>query len=145
MTNFDVIVIGSGPAGYTCAIRLSQLGAKVAVVERDYVGGICTNWGCTPSKSMIESAKIARVVSEAARYGIHLPSYTINFAEVAARRDAVIRHARQDIIALLQRHGVTLYQGEGKLHGPGRVDVAGGKLDTPLPELHARDEVRELA
>ena len=145
MTDFDVIVIGSGPAGYTCAIRLSQLGAKVAVVERDYVGGICTNWGCTPSKSMIESAKIARVVSEAARYGIHLPSYTINFAEVAARRDAVIRHARQDIIALLQRHGVTLYQGEGKLHGPGRVDVAGGKLDADGEQMHYTGDVVELA
>ncbi|MGL4650235.1 MAG: FAD-dependent oxidoreductase, partial [Caldilineaceae bacterium] len=59
--HYTAIVIGSGPAGYSCAVRLTQLGAKVAIVERDYVGGICTNWGCTPSKSMIESAKIARV------------------------------------------------------------------------------------
>ena len=144
MAEFDVIVIGSGPAGYTCAIRLSQLGARVAVVERDYVGGICTNWGCTPSKSMIESAKIARVVKEAARYGIHVPSYTINFADVAARRDAVIRHAREDIIRLLQQNGVTLYQGEGSLAGPGRVTVRGGKLDPDGATMDYTGQEEEL-
>jgi dihydrolipoamide dehydrogenase len=144
MADFDVIVIGSGPAGYTCAIRLSQLGARVAIVERDYVGGICTNWGCTPSKSMIESAKIARVVAEAARYGIHVPSYTINFAEVAARRDAVIRHAREDIVRLLQHNGVTVYQGEARLLGPGRVHVAGGKLDPDGEQMHYTGEDAEL-
>lgn len=145
MPDFDVIVIGSGPAGYTCAIRLSQLGAKVAVVERDYVGGICTNWGCTPSKSMIESAKIARIVSEAARYGVHVPSYTINFAEVAARRDEVIRHAREEIIHLLHRHGVTLYQGEAGLRDQNRVAVRGGKLDPDGEHMHYTGEEVELS
>lgn len=155
MPEFDVIVIGSGPAGYTCAIRLSQLGARVAVVERDYVGGICTNWGCTPSKSMIESAKIARIVGEAARYGIHVPSYTINFAEVAARRDAVIRHAREEIVHLLQRHGVTLYQGKGSLRPPQdgaenhgglyRVAVRGGKLEADGEQMRYTGEDVELS
>ena len=154
MPEFDVIVIGSGPAGYTCAIRLSQLVAKVAVVERDYVGGICTNWGCTPSKSMIESAKIARIVGEAARYGIHVPSYTINFAEVAARRNAVIRHAREEIVRLLQGHGVTLYQGKGSLRpqeqdgmhrgGVHRVAVRGGKLDPDGEQMRYTGEDVEL-
>lgn len=152
--HFTAIVIGSGPAGYTCAVRLTQLGAKVAVVERDYVGGICTNWGCTPSKSMIESAKIARIVREAARYGIHVPAYTINFAEVAARRDEVIRHAREEIIHLLHGHGVTLYQGEGSLRAPGQdrqdrgsrytVTVRGGKLDADGEQMHYSGEDVEL-
>ena len=118
MSNYNVIVIGSGPAGYTCAIRLAQLGASVAVVERDYVGGICTNWGCTPSKSMIESAKIARTVAEAAKYGIHVPSYSINFAEVAARRDEVIRHAREEIVGLLHHYGVDPLPGRGHPRRP---------------------------
>jgi dihydrolipoamide dehydrogenase len=144
VTAYTAIMIGSGPAGYTCAIRLAQLGARVAVVERDYVGGICTNWGCTPSKSMIESAKIARVVAEAARYGIHVPSYTINFAEVAARRDAVIRHARQEIVELLQQNGVDLYQGEGSLLAPGRVRVRGGKLDADGELMHFTGEDSEI-
>ena len=136
MSHYTAVVIGSGPAGYTCAIRLTQLGGKVAIVERDYVGGICTNWGCTPSKSMIESAKIARVVAEAARYGVHVPSYTINFAEVAARRDEVIRTARTEIIELLHANGVDLYQGEGSIAAPGRVRVKGGKLDIDGEMMH---------
>lgn len=136
MKHYTAIVIGSGPAGYTCAVRMAQLGATVAVIERDYVGGICTNWGCTPSKSMIESAKIARVVAEAARYGIHVPAYTIHFGEVAARRDEVIRHAREEIVALLQHWGIDLYQGEGSLLAPGHVRVRGGKLDLDGEMMH---------
>ncbi|MGZ8705689.1 MAG: FAD-dependent oxidoreductase, partial [Aeromicrobium sp.] len=77
VNRYKAVVIGAGPAGHTCAIRLAQLGARVAVVERDFVGGICTNWGCTPSKSMIESAKIARNVREAARYGINVTSFWV--------------------------------------------------------------------
>jgi dihydrolipoamide dehydrogenase len=145
MSKYNVIVIGSGPAGYTCAIRLAQLGASVAVVERDYVGGICTNWGCTPSKSMIESAKIARTVAEAAKYGIHVPSYTINFAEVAARRNEVIRHAREEIVGLLQHYGIDLYQGEGSLVARDRVRVRGGKLDPDGELMHFNGEDVELA
>jgi dihydrolipoamide dehydrogenase len=144
MSSYNVIVIGSGPAGYTCAIRLAQLGAKVAVVERDYVGGICTNWGCTPSKSMIESAKIARTVAEAAKYGIHVPSYTINFAEVAARRNEVIRHAREEIVGLLQHYAIDLYQGEGSLVARNRVRVRGGKLDPDGELMHYTGEDIEL-
>ena len=145
MSNYNAVVIGSGPAGYTCAIRLAQLGATVAVVERDYVGGICTNWGCTPSKSMIESAKIARTVGEAAKYGIHVPSYSINFAEVAARRNEVIRHAREEIVGLLHHYGVTLYQGEGSLVAHNRVCVRGGKLDLDGALMHYTGEEVEIS
>src|SRR5512134_3230911 len=112
MKKYTAVVIGAGPAGHTTAVRLAQLGAKVAVVERDYVGGICTNWGCTPSKSMIESAKIARTVKESAQYGIQVPDYTIDFSQVAARRDQVIRNARQEVTDLVKAHGVDIYQGE---------------------------------
>ena len=101
MQKYTVIIIGSGPAGHTCAVRLAQLGAKVAVVERDYVGGICTNWGCTPSKSMIESAKIARTVHESSQYGVNVSGYTIDFRQVARRRDEVIQRSRQIVIDLL--------------------------------------------
>lgn len=145
MKHYTAVVIGSGPAGYTCAVRLTQLGAKVAIIERDYVGGICTNWGCTPSKSMIESAKIARVVQEAARYGIHVPSYSINFAEVAARRDHVIQRARHEIIELLHHYGVDLYQGEGSILAPGRVRVRGGKLDPDGEMMHYDGGSEELS
>src|SRR5688500_7894567 len=121
MKKYTAIVIGSGPAGHTCAVRLSQLGAKVAIVERDYLGGICTNWGCTPSKSMIESAKIARTVRESSRYGVHVSSFSTNFKEVATRRDDVIRHARAEVGHLLFHHNVDVYQGEAEVIEAGKV------------------------
>lgn len=136
MREYTAIVIGSGPAGHTCAVRLAQLGAKVAIVERDYLGGICTNWGCTPSKSMIESAKIARTVRDAGRYGVHVAGITTSFADVAARRDAVIQHARAEIGRLLVHHGVEVFQGEAEIIEPGKVRVREGKLDLDGREMH---------
>src|SRR5512134_588890 len=114
MKKYTAVVIGAGPAGHTTAVRLAQLGAKVAIVERDYVGGICTNWGCTPSKAMIESAKIARVVKEAGKYGVNVASFSVDFAQAAARRDEVIRQARGVVTRLLEHHGVDIYQGEAE-------------------------------
>ena len=136
MKKYTAIVIGSGPAGHTCAVRLSQLGAKVAVVERDYLGGICTNWGCTPSKSMIESAKIARTVRESSRYGVHVASFTTNFKDVASRRDDVIRHARAEVGHLLFHHKVDVFQGEAEVLEAGKVHVREGKLDLDGREMH---------
>src|SRR5512142_1237081 len=115
MSKYTAVVIGAGPAGHTCAARLAQLGAKVAVVERDYVGGICTNWGCTPSKSMIEAAKIACTIRESAKYGIHVPAFQVNFKEVAARRDDVIVQSREAVAELLRHHGVDIYLGEASV------------------------------
>jgi dihydrolipoamide dehydrogenase len=136
MSKYTAVVIGAGPAGHTCAIRLAQLGAKVAVVERDYVGGICTNWGCTPSKSMIEAAKIARTIKESVRYGIHVPEYTIDFKAIAARRDEVILQARADVTEQLKRAGVDIYLGEASVEGPGLVRVRAGKLDLDGYQMH---------
>lgn len=136
MDRYTAVVVGSGPAGAACAVRLSQLGARVAVVERDYVGGICTNWGCTPSKAMIESAKIHRTVRESARYGVHTGDVRVNFAEVAARRDEVVLQARLAQMELLQHHGVQIVRGEADLTAPGRVTVRGGKLDRDGLVMH---------
>jgi len=144
MSKYSAIVIGSGPAGHTCAIRLAQLGAKVAVIERDYVGGICTNWGCTPSKSMIESAKIARTVQESSQYGVNVSGYSIDFGKVAARRDEVIQRARQGVVDLLGAHGVDIYQGEAEMLAPGRVRVRKGKLDLDGVVMHYTGEEETL-
>jgi dihydrolipoamide dehydrogenase len=144
MQKYTAIVIGSGPAGHTCAVRLAQLGARVAVVERDYVGGICTNWGCTPSKSMIESAKIARLARESARYGVHVGGVSVNFREVAARRDDVISRSRQEVVKLLRHHDVHIYQGEADVIEPGRVCVRRGKLDRDGLVMHYSGHEEDL-
>lgn len=143
--HYTAIIIGSGPAGHTCAVRLAQLGARVAVVERDYVGGICTNWGCTPSKSMIESAKVARMVQESGRYGVDVTSYSVDFRKVAARRDQVILKARAVVTDLLQHHGVEIYQGEADAVAPGRVRIRSGKLDLDGEAMHYSGEEQELS
>jgi dihydrolipoamide dehydrogenase len=144
MTRYTVAIVGSGPAGHTCAVRLAQLGAKVAVIERDYVGGICTNWGCTPSKSMIESAKIARTVKDSGHYGVEVSSFKVDFAKVAARRDRVIERSRQIVVDLLQRHQVDLYQGEAEIVQPGKLRVRCGQLDLDGYVMRYTGEVDEI-
>ena len=106
MKKYAAIVMGGGPAGHSAAVRLSQLGASVALVERDFIGGICTNWGCTPSKSMIESAKVARTVAESGKYGVNVSSVRIDFPAVAERRNQVIVNTRSFITELLQKNNV---------------------------------------
>lgn len=140
MKTYNAVVIGSGPAGQASAVRLAQLGAKVAVIERDYVGGICTNWGCTPSKSMIESAKIARTVKEAGQYGVQVSGYTIDFKAVAARRDEVIQRARAVNVDLIRRYGVDIYQGEAEVIASGKLRVRRGKLDLDGEQMHYTGE-----
>jgi dihydrolipoamide dehydrogenase len=144
MDKYSAVIIGAGPAGHTCAVRIAQLGGKVAVVERDFVGGICTNWGCTPSKSMIESAKVARVVKESSKYGIDVSNFTIDFQRVAARRDEVIRKSRQEVRQLLQYHNVDMYQGEAEVVAPGKLKIRHGKLDLDGVIMHYSGEEEEL-
>ncbi len=136
MNNYSAVIIGGGPAGHACAVRIAQLGGKVAVVERDYIGGICTNWGCTPSKSMIESAKVARVVKESSKYGIDVSSFMIDFQKVAARRDEVIEKSRQGLVQMLKHYDIDIYQGEAEIVEPGKLKVRQGKLDLDGVVMH---------
>lgn len=125
---YSTIVIGAGPAGSNCAMRLSQLGHKVAIIERDYLGGICTNWGCTPSKAMIECAKIARTVKDSSIYGIHC-NFEVKFEEIAKRRDNIVKIARERSAELLRLHDVDIFIGEAKIIEKGKVLVKKGKLN----------------
>jgi dihydrolipoamide dehydrogenase len=136
MTKYKAIIIGAGPAGQSCAVRISQLGGKVAIIERDYIGGICTNWGCTPSKSMIESAKVAKVVGEASKYGVNVENAKIDFSAVAGRRDKVVLKTRESITDLLNHHQVDIFFGEAFIDAPGQVTVKGGKLDIDGQTMH---------
>jgi len=136
MKNYDAVIIGAGPAGQTCAVRIAELGGKVAVVERDFIGGICTNWGCTPSKAMIESAKVAREVETSGRYGVHVDHFEINFPQVAERRNKVVLNTRESITELLKHHKVDIYQGEAEVLSPTEVKVRFGKLNDETFEMN---------
>ena len=136
MEKYTTIIMGGGPAGHSAAVRISQLGGRVALVERDFIGGICTNWGCTPSKSMIETAKIAKTVSESEKYGIHIGNMKVDFPAVAARRDQVVLNTRRFVTDLLNHHHVDIYQGEGEITAQGKMIVRQGKLDADGETMH---------
>jgi dihydrolipoamide dehydrogenase len=111
------------------------MGGKVAIVERDYIGGICTNWGCTPSKAMIESAKVAREVENSSRYGVEVKDFQIKFSEVANRRNEVVRSTRAFITDLLNHYNIDIYQGEAFVIAKDKVQVRYGKLDDETYEM----------
>ena len=87
--NFDLIVIGSGPGGYVAAIRASQLGQKVAIVERESLGGICLNWGCIPTKALLKSAQVFEYINHAEDYGITVGNSKADFKKIVDRSRGV--------------------------------------------------------
>ncbi|MBI3977891.1 MAG: dihydrolipoyl dehydrogenase [Chloroflexi bacterium] len=121
--SFDIVVLGGGPAGYVAAIRAAQLGARVAVVERDRVGGTCLNRGCIPSKAFIESVHVFRQVKEAARFGVDVGEPTPNWARVLDRKRQIVNQLVGGVEGLLKGHRIELVTGSGRLRAPGRIEV----------------------
>lgn len=142
---YTAVIIGGGPSGHSCAVRISQLGGKVAIVERDFVGGICTNWGCTPSKAMIESAKVSREVKDSHKYGISVGTIKVDFPKVAERRNKVVRQTREFIKTLLEKNHVEIFYGEAIIVSPSVVKVKFGKLDIDGITMHydGKEEILE--
>ena len=102
-TRYDLIVIGSGPGGYVAAIRASQLKMKVAVIERDRPGGVCLNWGCIPSKALLNSAEAMETIRGAAKeHGIETGTVTVDFKKVIARSRAAAEKLSRGVRFLLQ-------------------------------------------
>jgi dihydrolipoamide dehydrogenase len=124
--NFDLIVIGSGPGGYVAAIRASQLGLKTAVIERESLGGICLNWGCIPTKSLLKSAQVYEYFLHAADYGIKLDgSVSPDFEKVIDRSRGVANGMSKGIEFLFKKNKIEVINGSGKLKSPGVVTVNG--------------------
>lgn len=120
----DLIVIGGGPGGYVAAIRASQLGKKVTLVERAELGGICLNWGCIPTKALLHTAKTLTHIRAAAELGIMVPDgVRVDFPRAIARSREVSARLRNGVGALLKKNGVTVVQGQARLDGPGKVVV----------------------
>lgn len=130
--NFDVIVIGSGPGGYVAAIRASQLGMNVAIVEKAELGGICLNWGCIPTKALLKSAQVYEYLNHAADYGITVADYSANFEAVVKRSRGVADGMSKGIAFLMKKNKITVIAGAGKLAAKGKVEVtnAEGKKET---------------
>jgi len=127
---YDLIVIGSGPGGYVAAIRASQLGMNVAVVERAELGGICLNWGCIPTKSLLKSAQVLEYAKHAADYGIKIENTEPDFNAIIARSRGVADKMSKGIQYLFKKNNITVIEGHGKLTAQKNVEVTdadGGK------------------
>ncbi|MHA1158121.1 MAG: dihydrolipoyl dehydrogenase [Alphaproteobacteria bacterium] len=120
---YDLIVIGSGPGGYVAAIRAAQLGLKAAVVEHAYLGGICSNWGCIPTKALLRSAEIYHAMENAADYGLSAGSVGFDVAAVVKRSRGVAAQMANGVGFLLKKNKVDVIWGTAVLTAPGRMDV----------------------
>ncbi len=128
--NYDLIVIGSGPGGYVAAIRASQLGLKVAVVEKESLGGICLNWGCIPTKALLKSAQVFEYISHAEDYGIKVGSVKADFGGMVKRSRDVADGMSKGVSFLLRKNKVEVINGHGKVARGKKVEVtdADGKM-----------------
>lgn len=121
--NYDVLVIGSGPGGYVAAIRASQLGMKVGVVEKENLGGICLNWGCIPTKALLKSAQVFEYASHAADYGVLTSDVKPDFEKMISRSRDVAANMSKGIEFLFKKNKIDVINGVGKLKGKGIVVV----------------------
>lgn len=129
---YDLIVIGSGPGGYVAAIRAAQLGMKVAVVERESLGGICLNWGCIPTKALLKSAQVFEYIQHAGDYGIEVQNAKADFDSMIKRSRGVAEGMSKGIRFLFRKNKITIIQGTGKLLRGKKVEVTeaeGGKKE----------------
>lgn len=127
---YDVIVLGSGPGGYPAAIRASQLGKKVAIVERESLGGICLNWGCIPTKALLKSAQVYDYMKHAGDYGIDGAAPTANFGNVIKRSRGVADKMSKGVQFLMKKNKIDVVMGTGKFLSPTQLEVTaadGGK------------------
>ncbi|CAN5210872.1 dihydrolipoyl dehydrogenase [soil metagenome] len=120
---YDVIVLGSGPGGYPAAIRASQLGKKVAIVERESLGGICLNWGCIPTKALLKSAQVFEYAKHASDYGIDINTATHNFPNVIKRSRGVADKMSKGVQFLMKKNKIDVIMGNGRILAPGKLEV----------------------
>ena len=121
-TTFDVVIIGGGPGGYVAAIRASQLGLETALVEREHLGGICLNWGCIPTKTLLHTADLYREMQDAERYGLTAEA-SFDLDKVVSRSRSVARQLNSGVKFLMRKHKIQVFDGAARLTGGGGIVV----------------------
>ena len=134
-TSFDVVVIGSGPGGYVTAIRAAQLGFKTAIVEKAYLGGICNNWGCIPTKALLRSAEIYHYMKHAKDYGLSADNVSFDPKAVIARSRGVVKRLNGGVEFLMNKNKITIIWGEATLDGGGKFTVKKTEAAAPKGAL----------
>jgi dihydrolipoamide dehydrogenase len=125
---YDLIVLGSGPGGYVAAIRAAQLKMKVAIVEREKLGGICLNWGCIPTKALLRTSEINHYLTHASAYGLVAEKPSFDLAKIVDRSRKVAGQLNGGVKGLMKKNTVTVVEGEGKLTGKGKLQVGDKEL-----------------
>lgn len=141
--SYDLVVIGGGPGGYVAAIRASQLGLKTALIERESLGGICLNWGCMPTKSLLRSADVLRLIQRSQEFGITSGEASCDIQAIVARSRSVSAQLESGVAMLLRKNKVTVIHGSAQLLGDGKVTVKNNATDNKAEDqaqiLHAKD------
>jgi len=134
-TSFDVVVIGSGPGGYVTAIRAAQLGFKTAIVEKAYLGGICNNWGCIPTKALLRSAEIYHYMKHAKDYGLSADNISFDPKAVVERSRGVVKRLNGGVEFLMKKNRIAIIWGEASLDGSGKFTVKKSQAAAPKGAL----------
>ena len=125
MKKYDVIVIGGGPGGYVAAIRAAQLNKKVALIESQHLGGICLNWGCIPTKSLLKNAEVLDIIKNSSKYGIDVKDYTINWDKVIKRSRDIANRMGKGIQYLMKKNNIDVINGFGRILDKNTIEVQG--------------------
>ena len=155
ISKYDVIVMGSGPGGYVAAIRAGQLGMKTALIERSELGGVCLNWGCIPSKSLLRNAEVLNLINEASKFGIEVSGVEADFSKAITRSREVVGTLTKGIGYLLKKNKIDLYEGYGSFStentivvepsqtklAADNIVVATGARQRDLPGIHIDGDI----
>ncbi|WP_426261596.1 dihydrolipoyl dehydrogenase [Sphingomonas sp. DC1100-1] len=133
---YDLIVLGSGPGGYVSAIRASQLGMKVAIVERERLGGICLNWGCIPTKALLRTSEVYHYMTHADAYGLKADNVGFDLGKIVDRSRKVAGQLNAGVKGLMKKNKVTVVEGFGTLTGKGKLSVKQGDKTVELEAKH---------
>lgn len=140
MAEYDLVVVGAGPGGYVCAIRAAQLGKKAAIVERQWLGGVCLNIGCIPSKALLRNAELARLLrTRAQEFGIEFQGLKFDYPTAVKRSRQVADRLSKGVGFLMKKNGIEVHMGSAAFRGPGQLEVT--SQDGKKATLHAKDIV----
>ncbi len=127
MIEKDIVIIGGGPGGYVAAIRAAQLGGKVTLIEKDELGGICSNWGCIPTKALLRGVEILDLVAGGKEFGIQFGSVSVDFSKLMARKDRAVKTLVSGVTGLMKANGIEVIKGHAKLISPQKMEVENDK------------------
>ena len=132
MVEKDIVIIGGGPGGYVAAIRAAQLGGKVALVEKEELGGTCLNWGCIPTKALLRGAEILDLIEGGKDYGILAGAVSVDFAKLMARKDRAVKTLVGGVSGLMKANGIEVIRGTAKLASPQKLEVVNPKQEKEI-------------